>query len=82
MPVTRDHANKKTKEDIIVCNIQRFLKERKNIVVVIERVKAHGGFWHRVRIRGSCIWDPVHRTGGVLEESGLLDDRPNHWETG
>lgn len=47
-----------------------------------ECVKAHGGFWHRVRIRGSCIWDPVHRTGGVLEESGLLDDRPNHWETG
>lgn len=47
-----------------------------------ECVKAHGEFWHRVRIRESCIWDPVHRTGGVLEGSELLDDRPNHWETG
>lgn len=37
MSVTREHANKKTKkkEDIVVCNIQRFLKERKNMVVVI-----------------------------------------------
>ena len=51
------------------------------MVVDIEQagcIRVHVEFWRRVRIRGSCIWDPVHRTGGVLEEFGLLDDRPSH----
>lgn len=30
-------TRKQKEEDIVVCNIQRFLKERKNTVVVIEQ---------------------------------------------
>ena len=79
---TCKQENKK-KEDIVVCNIQRFLKERKNMVVVIgQNALKHMANFGIVRIRESCIWDPVHRRGGVLVESELLDDRPNHWEIG